>query len=89
MMKFGRFREKQFKTIMGKSIMKKETLRLKLNNWNLQGLRSKISDMFRSIADSIENRNKNGDVDLMADVDDQRAHHFGKKEDFDQLDDSA
>ena len=74
---------------MGKSIMKKETLRLKLNNWNLQGLRSKISDMFRSIADSIENRNKNGDVDLMADVDDQRAHHFGNKEDLDELDDSA
>ncbi len=69
--------------------MKKETLRLKLNNWNLQGLRSKIADMFRSIADSIENRNKNGDVDLMADVDDQRAHHFGNKEDFDELDDSA
>ena len=89
MMKFGRFREKQFKTIMGKSIMKKETLRLKLNNWNLQGLRSKIADMFRSIADSIENRNKNGDVDLMADVDDQRAHHFGNKEDFAELDDSA
>ena len=50
--------------------MKKETLRLKLNKWNIQGLRSKIADMFKSIADSIENRNKNGDVDLMADVDD-------------------
>ena len=62
--------------------MKKETLRLKLNNWNIQGLRSKIADMFRSIADSIENRNKNRDVDLMAEVDDQRAHHFGNKEDF-------
>ena len=45
--------------------------------------------MFRSIADSIENGNKNGDVDLMADVDDQRAHHFGNKEDLDELDDSA
>ena len=45
--------------------------------------------MFRSIADSIENRNKNNDIDLMADVDDQRAHHFGSQEDFDDLDDSA
>ena len=69
--------------------MKKETLRLKLNKWNIQGLRSKIADMFRSIADSIENRNKNGDVDLMADVDDQRAHHFVCPEDLDELDDSA
>ena len=67
--------------------MKKETLRLKLNKWNRQGLRSKIADMFRSIADSIENGNKNGDVDLMADVDDQRSHHFGINEYLDHFDD--
>ena len=71
--------------------MKKETLRLKLNKWNIQGLRSKIADMFRSIADSIESRNNNDNdafVDLIAEVDDQRAHHFGNAEDFDELDDS-
>ena len=55
----------------------------------MKGLRALIVGKLRSIADSIENRNKNGDVDLMADVDDQREHHFGNKEDLDELDDSA
>ena len=67
--------------------MKKETLCLKLNNWNIQGLRSTIADMFRSIADSMEKRKTYDAGDLMADVDDQRAHHFGSEEDFDELDD--
>ena len=38
-----------------------------------------MAGMFRSIADSIESKNNNHNdvfVDLMADVDDQRAHHF-------------
>ena len=47
-----------------------------------------IAGMLRSIADSFENRNKKNDIDMMADVDDQRAHHFGIPEDFDELDES-
>ncbi len=38
-----------------------------------------MAGMFRSLADSIESKNNNDNdvfVDLMADVDDQRAHHF-------------
>ena len=55
----------------------------------MKGLRALIAGKLRSIADIIESRNKNDNdvfVDLMADVDDQRAHHFGPLED---LDDSA
>ena len=64
----------------------KETLRLNRNHGDRKGFRSFIAGMFRSIADSIENRNKNDDIQWMANVDDQRAHHFGPPED---LDDSA
>ncbi len=49
----------------------------------------KVAGMLRSLADSLENRNKNDDFDLMADVDDQRAHHFSILEDFDELEDSS
>ncbi len=48
-----------------------------------------ISVMLRSMANGLENIKTNDDVDLMADVDDQRAHHFGIPEDFNKLDDSA
>ncbi|WP_193742062.1 hypothetical protein [Prochlorococcus marinus] len=40
---------------------------------------NKISHLF-------DNLKKNDDVDLMADVDDQRAHHFCAREDFEDLD---
>ncbi len=56
--------------------MQKETLFLKLNDSYIKRLRSQIADMLRSISDGVENKNKYDDVDLMADVDDQRAHHF-------------
>ncbi len=69
--------------------MQKGTFYLKLNDWDIKRLRSQIADIFRFIADSVENKNKNDDTDLMADVDDQRAHHFGSQEDFDQLDDGS
>ena len=55
----------------------------------MKGLRALMASKLRSIADSIESKNNNDNdvfVDLMADVDDQRAHHFGPLED---LDDSA
>ena len=55
----------------------------------MKGLRAIIAIKLRSIADSIESKNNNHNdvfVDLMADVDDQRAHHFGCSAD---LDDSA
>lgn len=58
----------------------------------MKGLRALIAGKLRSIADIIESKNKNDNdvfVDLMADVDDQRAHHFGRSEDLDELDDSA
>ena len=51
-----------------------------------------MAGKLRSIADRIESKNNNDNdvfVDLMADVDDQRAHHFGRPEDLDELDDSA
>lgn len=69
--------------------MQKETLCLKLNDWYIKHLRRQIVDMLRSISERIENKNKNYDVDLMADVDDQRSHHFRTQEDLDELDDSA
>ena len=46
----------------------------------MKGLRAIIASKLRSIADSIESRNNNDNdafVDLIAEVDDQRAHHFG------------
>ena len=46
---------------------------------------SLIVSKLRSVADSLENRNKNDDVDLMADIDDQRSHHFGSPEGLDKL----
>ena len=55
----------------------------------MKWLRALIAGKLRYIADSIESKNNNDNdvfVDLMADVDDQRAHHFGHPED---LDDSA
>ena len=56
----------------------------------MKGLRALIAGKLRSIADIIDSKNKNDVfVDLMADVDDQRAHHFGHPEDLDELDDSA
>ena len=56
----------------------------------MKGLRALIAGKLRSIADIVERKNKNDAfVDLMADVDDQRAHHFGRSEDLDELDDSA
>ncbi|KGG14205.1 MULTISPECIES: hypothetical protein [Prochlorococcus] len=67
--------------------MQKETLYLKLNDWYIKRLRSQIADMLRSISDRVEN--KNDDVDLMADVDDQRAHHFWTEANLDEWDDSA
>ena len=68
--------------------MQKEHLNLDRHHWDMQRVRSLIAGMCRTIADNIENRDKNNDVDLMADVDDQRAHHFGTPEDFDESDDS-
>ena len=56
----------------------------------MKGFRAIIASKLRSIADSIESRNNNDNdafVDLIAEVDDQRAHHFGNAEDFDELDD--
>ena len=56
----------------------------------MKGLRAIIASKLRSIADSIESRNNNDNdafVDLIAEVDDQRAHQFGNAEDFDELDD--
>ena len=58
----------------------------------MKRLRALIAGKLRSIADSIDRRNKNDNdvfVDLMADVDDQRAHHFRCPEDLDELDDFA
>ena len=58
----------------------------------MKGLRALIAAKLRSIADIIESKNKKDNdvfVDLMADVDDQRAHHFGALEDLNKLDDSA
>ena len=52
----------------------------------MKGLRALIVGKLRSIADSIERENNNDKdvfVDLMSDVDDQRAHHFGPPEDLD------
>ena len=49
-----------------------------------------MAGKLRSIADSIESKNNNDNdvfVDLMADVDDQRAHHFGTPKEFNELDD--
>ena len=65
---------------------------MQLFDRDMKGLRALIAGKLRSIADIIESRNKNDNdviVDLMADVDDQRAHHFGCPEDLDELDDSA
>ena len=62
----------------------KETLRLTRNHGDRKGFRSFIAGMFRLIADIIENRNKNDDIQWMANVDDQRAHHFSTPEDFDE-----
>ena len=45
----------------------------------MKWLRALIAGKLRSIADSIESKNNNDNdvfVDLMADVDDQRAHHY-------------
>ena len=56
----------------------------------MKGLRALIAGKLRFIADIIENKNDNHVfVDLMADDDDQRAHHFGRPEDLDELDDFA
>ena len=44
-----------------------------------------IASMLRALANGIENRKENDNGDLMADVDDQRAHHFGIPKDFDEL----
>jgi len=44
-----------------------------------------IAGMLRTIASGIENRKENDSGDLMADVDDQRAHHFGTPKDFDEM----
>ena len=60
----------------------KETLRLKQDHRDMKGFRSFVAGIFRSIADSIEN--KNDDIQWMANVDDQRAHHFATPEDFDE-----
>tara|TARA_B100000700_G_C14203612_1_gene471445 strand:- start:92 stop:298 length:207 start_codon:yes stop_codon:yes gene_type:complete len=56
-----------------------------------------FAGILRSIADSLEKSKKDVEVevdvtadfevDVMADVDDQRAHHFGTPKDFDELDD--
>ena len=70
--------------------MQKQILRLKRHDWFMKGLSSLIAGILRFIADRLENRNKQDDhVDLMADVDDQRAHHFGSQDDFAELDDSV
>ena len=48
-----------------------------------KGLAMQTAYILRSIADIFDNRIRNDCVDLMADVDDQRAHHFRSPEDFD------
>ena len=82
MMKSGQFQERQSKMKMGESIMQKETLLLKCSNWLMKGFSLLMASTIRSVSDAFRN-NHNNDIDLMADVDDQRAHHFGAPEDFD------
>ena len=55
------------------------------HNYYMKAFLSLIVSKLRSVADILENRNKNEDVDLMADIDDQRSHHFGSPEGLDKL----
>ena len=52
----------------------------------MNNLLTLISAMLRSIWDGLKKRKENDDSDLMADVDDQRAHHFGLPADLNECD---